>query len=255
MNLRSSKTRKLCFCDRFCSPLTVVSRLKSGRISMCVFSTAMYGPKSIYFPLIALVKFFFSPLPFYPPHFNACVLSILQSASSRSSFVVVTSADTVTFVFFVSAISNSLRTSAFGWFFARVPYGNCDFDDMVWFRSVGVFVFWLFLYDNWICCICCIQHTHLNLVEQKKKKKKKKEQFHLPTGDNSKDLERKKAFKGSEITWPTLDCIFCLWGQLDSNELNANPNLEGGYDWIWRNPYILPRQTSFAGSLDVHRLG
>ena len=131
MNLRSSKTRKLCFCDRFCSPLTVVSRLKSGRISMCVFSTAMYGPKSIYFPLIALVKFFFSPLPFYPPHFNACVLSILQSASSRSSFVVVTSADTVTFVFFVSAISNSLRTSAFGWFFARVPYGNCDFDDMV----------------------------------------------------------------------------------------------------------------------------
>lgn len=45
----------------------------------------------------------------------------VRSARSRSSFVVVTSAETVTLVFFASAISKSLLTRALGCFCARTP--------------------------------------------------------------------------------------------------------------------------------------
>lgn len=45
--------------------------------------------------------------------------------------MVVTSADTVTLLFFASATSNSFRANGFGWLVARALYVNWDLDDMV----------------------------------------------------------------------------------------------------------------------------
>jgi len=45
--------------------------------------------------------------------------------------VVVTSAETVTLLFFASATWKSLRASGLGWLAARAPYVNWDLDDMV----------------------------------------------------------------------------------------------------------------------------
>ena len=56
--------------------------------------------------------------------------SNLPSAMSRSSLVVVRSADTVILVFLASAMEKSFLASALGWLLARSPYDSRDLDAM-----------------------------------------------------------------------------------------------------------------------------
>lgn len=54
-----------------------------------------------------------------------------RSARSRSSLVVVTSAETVTLLFLASATSNNRRARGLGWLVARALYVNWDLEDMM----------------------------------------------------------------------------------------------------------------------------